>query len=102
MIVFFIIKFTRNGGLINNEILHNILNVFQLLLIIHHLTWSFLPNLWDKFDHIPDNLIILEFSVYYALKHLNIHQSSCDDVLSNRLLVDYAEVLAAPIILFIK
>jgi hypothetical protein len=50
-----------------------------------------------KFDHVPDNLIISEFSVYYALKHLNVNQSSCDDVLSNRLLVDLAEVLAAPI-----
>jgi hypothetical protein len=89
------VNLTRNGEQINNEVLTDVMNEFFVSVASDYspLELKFLPNLLGKFDHVSDNLIISEFSVYYELKQLNVNQSSCDDELSNRLL---AEVLAAP------
>jgi hypothetical protein len=54
---------------------------------------SLFNHLRDKLDHVPDDFVVSEYSVFRALKYLKIDKSSCDDILSNRLLVD----LAAPI-----
>ena len=54
-------------------------------------------SLLDNLGQVPDCFIISEYAVYDALRHLKINKSSCDDILSNRLLVDLADILAAPI-----
>jgi hypothetical protein len=56
-----------------------------------------LDNLRDNLGEVPDCFIVSEYSVYNALKHLKINKSSNDDLLSNRLLVELADVLAAPV-----
>jgi hypothetical protein len=58
---------------------------------------SLFNHLCDKLDHVPDDFVVPEYSVFRALKYLKIDKSSCDDILSNRLLVDLADILAAPI-----
>jgi hypothetical protein len=58
---------------------------------------SVFSHLRDKLDHVPDEFVVSEYSVFRALKYFKIDKSSCDDILSNRLLVDLADVLAAPI-----
>ena len=56
-----------------------------------------LDNLRARLCDVPDCFIVSEYSVFNALRHLNVNKSSCDDVLSNKLLVTLADVLAAPI-----
>lgn len=90
------INITHNVERINNQVLTDVLNEFFVLVASDYSPFDlkFFPNLFGKFDHDPDNLIISEFSVYNALKHLNVNHSSCDDILSNRLLTDLTEVSA--------
>ncbi len=56
-----------------------------------------LDNLRARLCDIPDSFIVSEYSVFNVLRHLKVNKSSCDDVLSNKLLVQLADVLAAPI-----
>jgi hypothetical protein len=56
-----------------------------------------LKNLRDNLEQVPDHFIVSEYAVYSALSRLKTSKSTCDDVLSNRLLVDLADILAAPI-----
>jgi hypothetical protein len=55
-----------------------------------------LNNLCDKLGHVSDRFVVSEYSVYCALRHLSLNKSSCDDVLSNRLTVELADIFAAP------
>jgi hypothetical protein len=93
------VNLTRNDEFINYEALPNVLNEFFTSVASDSppLDSKLLTNLRNNLDHVPDHLIILESSVYYALKRLNINHSSCDDIFTNRLLVDLADILAAPI-----
>ena len=54
-------------------------------------------NECNKLDYVPDDLVVSEYSVFRALKHLKVDKSSCVKIFSNRLLVDLSDVLAAPI-----
>jgi hypothetical protein len=56
-----------------------------------------LDNLRDNLGQVPDDFIVSEYAVYSALSRLKMSKSTCGDVLSNRLLVDRADILAAPI-----
>jgi hypothetical protein len=56
-----------------------------------------LNNLRDNLGQVPYHFIVSEYAVYSALSHLKMSKCTSDDVLSNRLLVDLADILAAPI-----
>jgi hypothetical protein len=56
-----------------------------------------LSNLRDKLGHVPDHFVVSKYYVHCALRHQSVNKSSSDDVLSNRLIVKLADILAAPI-----
>lgn len=88
-----------NGERINPELLSDVINDFFVSVSgdISPVDSVTLSKLRDSLGVVPDCFIISEFSVYCALKHLKVNKSSCDELLSNRLLIDLADVLAAPI-----
>jgi hypothetical protein len=56
-----------------------------------------LNNLRDNLRQVPDHFIVSDYTVYSVLSRLKMSNSTCNDVLSSRLLVDLANILAAPI-----
>jgi hypothetical protein len=90
---------TRNDNQVEPELLSEVVNDFFVSVSsnIPSLDPNALDNLRDNLGEVPDCFIVSEYSVYNALKHLKINKSSNDDLLSNRLLVELADVLAAPV-----
>lgn len=90
---------TYKGNLIEPEVLSDVINDFFVSVSddIMPLESDNICNLCNDLDVVPDSFIVSEYSVWSALKHLKINKSSCDELLSNRLLVELADVLAAPV-----
>ena len=93
------VNLTCDGQNIHSDVLPEVLNNFFVSVTadVLPLDLAELDNLRARLCDIPDCFIVSEYSVFNALRHLKVNKSSCDDVLSNKLLVQLADVLAAPI-----
>jgi hypothetical protein len=56
-----------------------------------------ISDLCNDLGVVLDCFFVSEYSVWNTLKHLKVNKSSCDELLTNRLLVELADVLAAPV-----
>ena len=48
-------------------------------------------------DSVPEDFIISERSIYDALRRVKLKKATCEPVISNLLIVEFADILAAPI-----
>jgi hypothetical protein len=94
-----LVNLTRYGEQVNFALLPDILNEFFILVSadISPLDSFSLDSLRGNLGQVPDHFIVSEYAVYCALSRLKLSKTTCDDILSNRLLVDLANILAAPI-----
>ena len=84
---------------INPDQLPDAFNNFLVSLTEHisPLNSASVESIRNSLDIVPESFIISEYSVHNALSRVKIGKSVCDDVLTNRMLRQFADILAAPI-----
>jgi hypothetical protein len=93
------VNLTVNNTRINSDDLTETVNTFFVSIAADSLPVDIdiFNDLHNSLGIVSECFIELEISVYCALKCLKASKSSRDNVLNNRLLIELADVLAAPI-----
>ena len=91
---------TNGGDSIGLDCLPDVFNKFLISITDHILPIdpSVLNSVRMNLDKVmPDRYIVSEYSVYNVLSRVKLNKSVCDEFLSNRMLRQFADVLAGPI-----
>jgi hypothetical protein len=84
---------------VDAECLPDVINKFLLSVTAH--VPAIDENAFNDIRHslgdVPDNFIVPELSVFNALKRLKVTKAVNDEFLSNRIVKEFADVLAAPV-----